>query len=336
MKKFSKVSLIAAGILLVIGCMLGAVSAIAGGRTIGRIILDDDYDDELDDKIERFVMNAGKSVYYATDGKFVFIAGKASDTSTMAVMSDRFDASEIRNMELELGAGTFTIEEKDTDEIEVYVSGKKIDRCNYYSKGDTFYIEGFKDSSWRDLNDSYIEVEVKVPTGSSFEKIELETGASIVKISGIKVNKLEAVVGAGELYLNGIEMTKLDAEIGAGRMDASAVSAQDAEINVGMGECIYDGAITGNLDAECGMGNMDFTLEGKETDHNYEIECSAGSVDIGSFYTEAFAAEKRINNNAASKFDIECSMGNVSISFKDSSLSKEYAEEKYDEHISWH
>ena len=65
------------------------------------------------------------------------------------------------------------------------------------------------------------------------------------------------------------------------------------------------------------MGNMELTLSGKETDHNYEIECAAGNVDIGSFSVSAMAAEKVINNNAVSNFDIECSMGNITIDFED-------------------
>lgn len=289
MKKFAKVSLITAGILLVIGCFLGSVSVIASGRAFGK----NDYNDYPKDRVEA---------------------------------SGQITASEIRNMKLELGAGAFTIKEEDTDEIEIFVSGKRAERCNYYFKGDTLYIEsteGLKDLDWIKLNDSYIEVEVRVPAGSSFEKIEVETGASIVKISDIKVDKLEAELGAGELYLNDMELTKLSVEVGAGRMEASDIWTCDAELEAGMGECIYSGAITGNLEADCGMGNMKFTLEGSETDHNYEIECSAGNIDLGSISISGLSVEKRINNNAASKFDIECSMGNVSISFKDT-----YVQEK--------
>ena len=38
MKKFAKVSLIVAGILFAIGCVLGSISAIAGGRSLVRTI----------------------------------------------------------------------------------------------------------------------------------------------------------------------------------------------------------------------------------------------------------------------------------------------------------
>ena len=43
MKKFAKVSLIVAGILFVIGCVLGSISAIAGGRSLVRTIREKEY-----------------------------------------------------------------------------------------------------------------------------------------------------------------------------------------------------------------------------------------------------------------------------------------------------
>ena len=36
-----------------------------------------------------------------------------------------------------------------------------------------------------------------------------------------------------------------------------------------------------NLEADCGIGNIDLDINGKESDYDYEISCSAGEVDIG-------------------------------------------------------
>ena len=42
-----------------------------------------------------------------------------------------------------------------------------------------------------------------------------------------------------------------------------------------------------------------------------------GNIDVGSYSATALASEKIIDNNARSKFDIVCNMGNVSIQFED-------------------
>ena len=284
MNKFAKVSLITAGILLAIGCVLGMISSIAG-----------------------------KHIFFRLKDDLVSFADRAAGGKTYQV-----PAEGINNMELKLGAGTFIISEKEEADgmIDITVSGKG--RFDYQTKKDTLLVEGFKGQKWgiwNEANDNLVTI--YVPKGSRFHEVELETGASLVDIITVKIDKLDAAVGAGELFISNIEMEDISVEIGAGKLEAENVSAKEAEFNVGVGECSYSGAITGKLDLECGMGNVDFMLKGRETDHDYEIECNMGNIDVGSYSATALASEKRINNNARSKFDIACNMGNVSIQFED-------------------
>lgn len=315
MKKFVKISLMTAGILLIVGFVFGSVSALACGGNVFRIIREED---ELDDKIESFVDAVGKSFYYSTDGRWGYLKGDDSsqELQSAAEIHKQIVVDDISNIELVLGAGTFVIKEKGYSDgvVDIWITGNG--RYDYYVKGNTFYVEGFKGISWSEYNDiNENRIEIWVPQGIIFDKLEAETGAGMMEISNIKVNKLDAELGAAVLYLNDMDIEKLSVEVGAGQMEASNIRTKDAEISVGVGECIYGGTIAGKLDAECSMGNMEFHLTGSETDHNYEIECGAGNIEIGSFSVSALASEKTINNNAASKFDIECSMGNITITF---------------------
>ncbi|MGN1180332.1 MAG: DUF4097 family beta strand repeat-containing protein [Suilimivivens sp.] len=315
MKKFAKISLITAGIFFVIGCVLCSVSAIAGGRSLVRTIREQEY---LEEKMNVFADKLGAAVYHATGGNWGYIRDRESGLFESGESSEKIEADAVKNMELSLGAGTFIIEEKEEADGMIDISVSGIGNCNYYVKGETFYVKAFEGFHWIDWNGANENrIEIRVPKGSYFEKITIETGASVMKISDISVDKLEAETGAGELIMNRMNINQLNTEVGAGRMEASDIQTKDAEISVGMGECIFEGTITGNLDAECGMGNMELTLTGSETDHNYEIECAAGNVDVGSFSVSALASEKAINHNASSNFDIECGMGNVTIEFKD-------------------
>lgn len=317
MKKFVKVSLMTAGILLIVGFVFGSVSALACGGSLVRIIREED---ELDDRIERFVDDVGESFYYSTDGRFGYLKGDHDSFDTDVSPTGQIEAGKVSSIELMLGAGTFIIEEKESDDgmIDILVSGVRTDNYDYYIKGNTLYVEGFKGWKWSDYSNmaDENEIRIRVPKGSRFDELDVETGASLMKISDIKVNKIDAEIGAGVLYLNNLDIEKLSVEVGAGQMEASGVTAKDAELSVGVGECNFGGTITGKLDAECSMGNMELALTGNETDHNYEIECGAGNVEIGSFSVSALASERTINNNAASEFDIECSMGNITITFE--------------------
>ena len=78
---------------------------------------------------------------------------------------------------------------------------------------------------------------------------------------------------------------------------------------------LFRSVIEQELDAECNMGSMDFLLKGKEKDHNYEIECSAGNVEINGWEFTALGTEKYVNNGAATTFELTCSMGNITLDF---------------------
>ena len=91
----------------------------------------------------------------------------------------------------------------------------------------------------------------------------------------------------------------------------------NAEIEVSMGECIYEGLIKGNLEAECDMGNLELKLSGSQSEHNYQIECAAGNIDMKGFSVAGFAAEKNIDNGADSEYDISCNMGNITVEFEE-------------------
>ncbi len=295
MKKFAKVSLITAGMFFAIGCILAFISMAFGGRELIRIIREE-HDFYFRDRIEAFADAVENSVYSFTDGRWGYAKGKGNAAGSKQAYYE-VDASQISNLELTFGAGEFSIEETDTQDgkIEIHVQG--IGRADYSVKENTLHISGFEGLRWTD-NLGENRIDIKIPRGSSFEEISVETGAGVTILSGIRANELEAEVGAGSVQISESEVN-------------------NASLSVGMGECFYEGVIRGDLDAECGMGDMTLMLSGKETDHNYEIECSAGEITIGGFSVSGLATEKKIDNNAGSEFDIACSMGSIEIVFEE-------------------
>lgn len=319
MKRFTKVSLITAAGLFIAGCLLGSISALAGGGSVLR--------NRNRERTESVLDGIGGAVYRATDGRLGYLktpenGASSGRTEGGAGRGDQIELADIRKIEMELGAGSFYVAEKDEDDglIDIYIEEAE-GHCSYEVKHGTLHISGFQNirnglEGMTGMKDNLVEV--RVPKGSYFEEIDLDIGACRMDISRINAGKLDVTLGAAEVYLTEMELNELEADVGAGRIEASDVRTVKGDISVGVGECVYNGTISGNLDADCGMGNMEFSLTGRETDHDYEIECSMGNVDIGDYSAAGFmGSERHIDNHAGSKFEIECDMGNVTISFEE-------------------
>lgn len=321
MKKFVKGSLITAGILFAIGFVFCVISTVIGGQRLVRTIREDD---ELDEKIETFVDMVGNIVYEATDGRWGY-SFRGENPKELTVngqiiyaecIDEKLPVSSIQKLQMEVGAGTLIIEEKEMadDTIDVTISG--LGECIYKVENNTLYVEGFRGIKTLVGNMSKDNViTISVPKDSYFEKAETEIGAGTMDIQGLNAGKLETEIGAGECRICQANVNEFSADIGVGSLEVTGTNARTVELDVNMGECIYAGSVTGNMDVECSMGNIELSLEGKEKDHNYRVECSAGNIAIGGLSFSALASERVVDNNADSNFDISCNMGNVTINF---------------------
>lgn len=319
MSKFVKWSLIAAGVFAALGVVFCLVSAILGGRNLIYYAKNDAYVEkrirEVGDVLDNFV--------YRIDGWHISWRENPEELTvndhmvTTAGLEEHQSIEGIKNLNLMLGAGSFVVKEKDTDDgmIDIYIQGKG--GCDYVQKGDTLYVEGFKGikTIGTDLSENVITL--VIPAGTSLEEVEIEVGAGVMEIVSLKAKEIDALIGAGELRIDQAQSQDFSVEIGAGRIEAYNMDVEEASLTLSMGECIYEGAISGNLDIECDMGNMEISLSGHEDDYNYEIECGAGNVEIGGTSYAALASERHINNGCHRDIEVECNMGNIGIQFKE-------------------
>ena len=320
MSKFVKCSLIVAGVFAALGVVFCLVSAILGGRSLIYYARNDSYVEErirvIGDVLEDFV--------YRIDGWHISWRDKNPEELTIndhmittAGLEEHQPIEGIRNLNLTLGAGSFVIREKDTDDgmIDIYIQGKG--GCDYAKKGDTLYVEGFKGikTIGTDLSENVITL--IIPAGTSMDEVDIEVGAGVMEIVSLKAKEIDALIGAGELRIDQAQIQDFSAEVGAGRVEAYNMDVEEASLTLSMGECIYEGAISGNLDIECDMGNMEIFLSGHEDDYNYEIECGAGNVEIGGESYAALVSERHINNGCHRDIEVECNMGNIEIQFKE-------------------
>lgn len=317
MKKFVKVSLILSGIFMALGIVLCLISTIVGGKKLVYMI---SQSDDLDEKVEVAVNQVLGLLNEVTDGEwFPAFDGEfhildeqgnlpLEDASYVVPLAD------VKNLEIAIGAGEVTIEEKELADgnIEIEVSG--IGTWEYHIEDDTLCLNAFEEVITT-LNAG--EISIKIPKGSYFEEAEVKVGAGVLELTDMNVKELEAHIGAGEVVMRRIQAEEFAAEVNAGNLRAKEISSVNAELSVDLGECIYEGSISGNLEADCDMGNLDIVLTGSEAEHNYVIECDAGNIDIGDRSVSGVSAEKVIDNGAASNFEIKCGLGNITVDFED-------------------
>ena len=310
MGKWTKGFLIAAIVLILFGVVLCVGGAAAGGayysNNFAAEIIHDMFDDDDDDwMIDEDGIQINSNHHDETD-HYESEEHLESQNTYKDGAGNIYSAQDIRGLEIDIvKAQVELIENEASEEISVYTDGGKF---TVDVKNGVLIIKS--DSK---LNKNKLCVEI--PSGFEFEEVDISAGGASVDISNICVGEIDLECGAGVVQIGNLEAREADFEIGAGEIIISYGNVSECSVKVGMGDFQYDGIISKECDVECGMGNAELRLEGKEENYNYEIECSAGSVDIGGRSYGGVAFDQTINNHAKANMDIECSMGNVTIEF---------------------
>lgn len=348
MKKFTKVCLIASLILILIGGSICAVGAVAGGwRLVNNIgqhgrwwnVIDriayaynwDHYDDwhywndwddwreasedinrEISQEIHSELSGLEEEIRTEIDNELK-ASGMSSYYKSQAANKEYTDTgiekSDITEIEVNIGGAALYINESDSDTFGIRKEGTG--EYNIYASQGRIYLEGNKKNHVRSNEKVYLSI----PKDMTFNYIELNVGGGYLGASSLSADEMELTAGAGLIEVEQIESRDLSVDVGAGKVTLENVIAADMDISVGMGHAYVEGTITEELDAECGMGAMVIKLHGEEKDFNYDLECTAGSIQVGNKAYGALANDKYINNNAAKECSLQCSMGSIQVSF---------------------
>ncbi len=222
---------------------------------------------------------------------------------------------EIEELSMQVGTCEFEVQEWDGDVYKIAAQNVPDLKCSV--QNGTLYIKNIR----HHLKFSSKErLMLYVPKGAEFEFVKLELGAGKGTIKGLTAEEMTVEVGAGELICRDLTLDKLRMEIGAGKADCSNCTVQDVRFEAGAGKLSYDGNISGDLDVSCALGEIEISIDGKYQDYDYDIEAALGSVTIDQQsegrITFSGISEKRVDNGAGKKMDLECAMGNIDISFE--------------------
>lgn len=336
MKKFTKVSLIIVAVIGGIGIILLGISSLmgAGYGTIRRMMRDGELDygrwhidgsgiyygedaweeyfdrylsDELDDMVDIDELDDWESTY-------------GNNEMTENYLSFAYDATGIKDLEVDIDAAELIFKEG-TDANQIVVNlyrGKE----KYYEaeiEGDTLKIE-YDIEHHHYYNNNPAKIVLEIPAGTAFEKLDFDIGAAAVNfdIKDVTCQKLDLDVGAGTIVADGFIVTeKMEVSIGAGNAEIKGGTYQNIDIECGVGEFSMKGTLKGNLDVDCGMGSIDIKLSGNETDYNYKLSCSVGSIVVnGSEYSSISGNHTENHPGAIGTIDLDCAMGDIDLEIR--------------------
>lgn len=179
------------------------------------------------------------------------------------------------------------------DAVRVEVSGIGID--TQYSVENGILAVKSKDK-WFSSNG---EITVYIPRGMEWESVELYIGAGTADIEDVRAEKMYISVGAGEASMENIK------------------AVEELSASVGMGQLEFNGNAECDMNISCGMGQIQLEFEGMSyyDDYNYDVNCAAGTVEIGYISFGGIGVRRTIDNNSNKLINVDCGMGQVEITF---------------------
>jgi len=222
---------------------------------------------------------------------------------------------DVDELSLEMGACEVAVREWDGTTYKIAAQNVVDLKC--FEQNGTLYVKSIR-HRWKPAAKQLVTL--YVPEGVRFELVKLELGAGKGTVKGLTAEEMTVQVGAGELTCRDLTADKLRLEIGAGQADLQNCSAQDARFEIGAGKLSYDGSIDGDMDVSCALGNIELSMTGNYQDYDYDIEAALGNITIDQQgegrITFSGISEKRVDNDAGKKMDLECAMGNIDINFE--------------------
>ena len=179
-----------------------------------------------------------------------------------------FWRNNIKNLEFNLGCGTYTIKRG----TEFSISGTGLEQIETWADADTWYVS-YNDSHHSHKNHHEAEaaqraVTITIPEGMTFQEVELNAGISNVTLCELTADDIRFAVGAGKLSTAPLTTNSLSAEVGVG---TAAIQLADRwenyhyELESGLGSITVNGeALVNEFAGESSGGHgaraLDFTV----------------------------------------------------------------------------
>lgn len=295
MKKFTKVCLIIALILGIVGGGLFVTGVAMGAswqavkNTAGSWVWEHwNWDRDWDDWHDRD--------WYVDDEDYWDISNMDVIKSSLTkepLKEYEFPADEVVNLDVEAKRAYVLIKEssrKDTIRVSVYSSRDEV-------KLDRDYATLSVEREGRHRSDDKKPIQIEIPSGMQFSEADINVGAGVLEMGSMESAAMSLGAGGGEMNVSGtLKADSMELNCGMGSMEIARADCRYAEIN-------------------CGMGNVDALFEGRAEEYRAQVECGIGNVNLGDENYSGISSVSTGLSDAPGFIQVECGMGNVNIRF---------------------
>lgn len=208
---------------------------------------------------------------------------KKKDAETARIADEIQTCSDIRNLDIRLGAGRFVLKQGDSFKIDGGSAQSRIEKGTWYVSRDI--ADG--------ISDAPQIITITVPSFFTADN-------ALVKL------------GAGELLIKGLSAYDMTLEVAAGNMEAVGLYAKKLCIKCGVGRIRADASMHGDVDISCGLGEASVALTNRAEEFNYSASVGLGKVVVGG--SEVNGATQTTLNSPYN-MNIRCGMGSVKVDF---------------------
>lgn len=315
MKKFFKGCFITALICLVLGVALVVVVALAGDK---EKIAEEIYN-LTDGKVEMHMdswNDFGIHINGDWEGRYDINDADVFEENYEVwegdVKKTRINQEEVDSLEIDVGGNS--LEVKLSDDEFYYIEQKGEGKLQAYEENNALYIKAVVNKvSGKKEGPQII---LYVPADADLEKINVELGAGTVVVSELNAKTVEIDLGAGYLEWKSLNADSLLVDIDAGKVVVKDAKLGDLEVDCAAGDCQVQGELQGNAEVECAAGNVSLSPVGKETEFNYDLKCTVGSIQVGDVEVSQMNETKKMDNGASKTMELSVSAGNIEVEFE--------------------
>ena len=164
-----------------------------------------------------------------------------------------------------------------------------------------------------------IRVEICVPTGTTFQKADIYTGAGQVTVDCLAAEDLYLELGAGQVQIDTLKAYRSSKIVGgAGQVTVKNGMLHNLDLDMGVGELRFTSALTGDCDMDMGVGAAYFTLVGSLDDYRIELDKGVGAATLEGEHLPDGA----VRGNGVNKINIDGGVGEIRIAFAENTAAE--------------
>lgn len=214
------------------------------------------------------------------------------------VLEESYDYVDIRKLDIEISLGSVhVLTSEETDKIQVQIGSGAGDYHLETEDGDELKLKMTRRRNRPEVHVQGRPIKILVPEGYQFDSVEVQVNAGMFSAEELLARELEVDLKAGIAFIDQGEVEKLETDCAAGIV-------------------YYNGSASREVSAECAAGSMGINLSEEETYYDYEISAAAGSITVGAKSYTGLGQKKRITNDASvGEMELKCSAGDLSVTF---------------------